>query len=90
MVFGKYAHRIVCLEFLRSDSPDMDMMEHPQQVELQIPSKLESRMILDVAIVGDAKQVAVLLNDNLLTIFDIASRTAVFRAKFNDATDSIS
>lgn len=45
---------------------------------------------MDVAIVGDAKQVAVLLNDNLLTIFDIASRTAVFRAKFNDATDSIS
>ena len=81
---------MVCLEFLRSDSPDMDMMEHPQQIELQIPSKLDSRQILDVAIVRNSKQVAVLLTDNLLTIFDITERTAVFKAKFNDATDSIS
>ena len=81
---------MVCLEFLRSDSPDMDMMEHHQQIELQIPSKLDSRQILDVAIVRNSKQVAVLLTDNLLTIFDITERTAVFKAKFNDATDSIS
>ncbi len=33
---------------------------------------------------------AVLLNDNLVTVFDITQRTAVFKAKFNDATDSIS
>ena len=39
LVFGKFAHRMLCLEFPRSDSPDMDMMEH-MQAELQVPSKL--------------------------------------------------
>ena len=29
LLFGKQAHRIVSLEFPRSDSPDMDMMEPP-------------------------------------------------------------
>ena len=33
---------------------------------------------------------AVLFSDNLLAVFDLAVRTAIFKAKFNDATDNIS
>ena len=67
----------------------MDMMEHPLQAELEIPSKLENRQILDIALIDGAKSVAVLFSDNLFAIFDLALRTAVFKAKFNDATDNI-
>lgn len=90
LVFGKQAHRMLCLEFPRSDSPDMDMMDHPQQVDLQIPVNLENRPVLDIAVMEDTKQVAILFGDNMLTIFDLAARTAIFRTKYNDATDSIS
>jgi len=95
LVFGKQAHRMLCLEFPRSDSPDMDMMEHPEQAELQIPSKLENRQIMDLAVVepgacGQEATAAFLFIDNLLVIFDLASRTAVFKVKYNDATDNIS
>lgn len=37
-----------------------------------------------------AKHVTILFSDNLLAIFDLARRTAVFKAKYNDATDNIS
>lgn len=45
LVFGKQAHRMLCLEFPRSDSPDMDMMDPPLQAELQIPSQFANRKI---------------------------------------------
>lgn len=53
LVFGKQAHRMLFLEFPRSDSPDMDMMEHPLQSELQIPSNLENRPVHDIAVMGN-------------------------------------
>ena len=78
-------------------------MEPPTQAELQIPSKLENRQVLDIAVVdgiagaatststsGGKHFAAVLLSENMLVIFDLASRTVVFRAKYNDATDNIS
>ena len=34
--------------------------------------------------------VSVLFADNLLAVFDLATRTAVFKAKYNEATDNIS
>lgn len=91
LVFGKQAHRMLCLEFPRSDSPDMDMMDHPVQAELQLPSKLQNRQILDFALLGDtASKAAFLFSENLVVVFDLALRTAVFKAKYNDATDNIS
>ncbi len=93
LVFGKQAHRMLCLEFRRSMSAqfdDQDMMEPPQQAELQIPSKIENRQVLDLAVVEGAKHAAFLFSENLLVIFDLANRTAVFKAKYSDATDNIS
>ena len=71
------------------------MMEHPEQAELQIPTKLKNRQIMDLAVVepgacGQEATAAFLFSDNLLVIFDLASRTAVFKVKYNDATDNIS
>lgn len=37
-----------------------------------------------------AKTAAILFNDSLIAVFDLALRTAVFKAKYNDATDNIS
>ena len=90
LVYGKNANRLLCLEIPRSDSPDMDMMDPPLQAELQIPSKLENRQILDFAVMADSKHVAILFNDSLIMVFDLALRTAIFKAKYNDATDNIS
>jgi len=40
---------------------------------------------------GDtASQAAILFNESLIVVFDLALRTAVFKAKYNDATDNIS
>ena len=33
---------------------------------------------------------AILFSESLIVVFDLALRTAVFKAKYNDATDSIS
>ena len=73
----------------------MDMMEHPLQADLQIPSKLENRQIMDFAVLepgacGENSAVAFLFSDNLIAIFDLVFRTAVFKVKYNDATDNIS
>ena len=37
-----------------------------------------------------ANYAAILFSESLIVIFDLALRTAVFKAKYNDATDSIS
>ena len=39
---------------------------------------------------GAGKSAAILFGESLIVIFDLALRTAVFKAKYNDATDSIS
>ena len=84
---------MVLLEFPRSDSPDMDMMENPEQSDLSIPSSLENRPVLDVALMAtDAsslQHVAILFSDNIIAIFEITTRTSIFRTRFNDATDNI-
>ena len=72
LVYGKNANRLLCLEFPRSDSPDMDMMDSPLQAELQIPSKFENRQIIDLAVMVSSKQVALLFSDSLIMVFDLA------------------
>ena len=39
---------------------------------------------------AQSKHVSILFSESLIVIFDLALRTAVFKAKYNDATDSIS
>lgn len=39
---------------------------------------------------ADSKHVAILFSDSLIMVFNLALRTAVFKAKYNDATDNIS
>ena len=43
-----------------------------------------------MAVMDGAKFATFLFSDNLLAVFDLANRTAVFKAKYNDATDNIS
>ena len=95
---------MVCLEFPRSENVDQDMMDAPCQAELQLPSKLENRQVLDFCVLegavrptkdgqaasADGSLVAFLFSENVLVVFDIAARAAVFKAKYADATDSIS
>ena len=84
---------MLCMEFRRSASAqydDQDMMETPVQAELQIPSKIENRQVLDLAVVDGARHATFLFSENLIVVFDLANRTAVFKAKYNDATDNIS
>lgn len=39
---------------------------------------------------GENSAAAFLFSDNLIAIFDLVSRTAVFKVKYNDATDNVS
>ena len=39
---------------------------------------------------SSANYAAILFSESLIVVFDLALRTAVFKAKYNDATDSIS
>ena len=39
---------------------------------------------------SQSKHVSILFSESLIVIFDLALRTAEFKAKYNDATDSIS
>ena len=39
---------------------------------------------------SSANFAAILFSESLIVVFDLALRTAVFKAKYNDATDSIS
>ena len=39
---------------------------------------------------SSANCAAILFSESLIVVFDLALRTAVFKAKYNDATDSIS
>ena len=58
--------------------------------ELQIPSKLENRQILDLCPFGDSGKFVVILYDkNHIVIFDLVSGTAVFKASFAEASDLI-
>ena len=58
---------------------------------MQLPSKLENRQILDLCTIGDSRShVAFLYDKNQVVIFELASRTAVFKASYADATDLIS
>ena len=58
--------------------------------ELQIPSKLENRQILDLCPFGDSGKFVVILYDkNHIVIFDLVSGTAVFKTSFAEASDLI-
>lgn len=66
------------------------MVDTPKTTELQVPSKLENRTILDLDPFGDSGRFVVILFDkNHIVIFDLESGTAVFKASFAEASDLI-
>jgi hypothetical protein len=58
------------------------------QKRLEIPGKLETRAVLDVC-VWDNKA-ALLLDKNAVAVFELTTRTVLFKATYAEATDSIS
>ena len=91
LVHGKQANQMLLLEFPASESSEDDMMEPPEQAWLQVPSKLENRQVVDLCpSVGSSTRSVVLLDGNILLVFDLAKRAVVFKAKYADATDNIS
>ena len=58
---------------------------------MQLPGKLENRQILDLCTIGDSgNHIAFLYDKNQVVVFELATRSAVFKATFADATDLIS
>ena len=61
---------MLCLEFPVSDQ--VEMVDTPKTTELQVPSKLENRPILDIDAFGDSGRFCVILYDkNHIVIFDL-------------------
>ena len=70
LVTGKCSRHVLCLEFPISDQ--VEMVDTPKMTELQIPSKLENRQILDLCAFGDSGNLVVILYDkNHIVIFDL-------------------
>lgn len=80
LVFGKQSAPIIFVTF--SD------FECTMQSELEIPSGLENRQIVDLCIWDN--KAAFLFDKNAIAVFELTTRTVVFRATYADATNNIS
>ena len=80
LVLGKQSSHVLLVSF--SD------FECTLQSKLEIPSKLENRIILDVCIWDN--KAAFLFDKNVVAVFELTTRTVVFKASYAEATDNIS
>lgn len=80
LVLGKQSSHVLLVSF--SD------FECTLKSKLEIPGKLENRAILDVCIWDN--KAAFLFDKNVVAVFELTTRTVVFKASYAEATDNIS
>ena len=80
LVIGKQSSQVLLVSF--SD------FECDFKTKLEIPGKLENRIILDVCIWDN--KAAFLFDKNVVAVFELTTRTVVFKASYAEATDNIS
>jgi uncharacterized membrane protein len=62
--------------------------ESTLEVKLEIPGKLENRVILDASIWDN--KAAILYDKNAVVVFELTTGTVLFKANYAEATDNIS